>query len=35
MAKTVNDYPELKDLNVWIYINYDFAKADDKFLIKE
>lgn len=26
IVETVNDYPELKDLDVWIYVNYDFAK---------
>lgn len=26
IVETVNDYPELKDLDVWIHVNYDFAK---------
>lgn len=25
-VETVNSYPELKDLNAWVYVNYDFAK---------
>ena len=26
IVETVNDYPDLKDLNVWVHVNYDFAK---------
>ena len=26
IVETVNDYPELKDLDVWVHVNYDFAK---------
>ena len=25
-VETIKNYPELKDLNAWIYVNYDFAK---------
>ena len=26
IVETINDYPDLKDLNVWVHVNYDFAK---------
>lgn len=26
IVETVNDYPDLKDLNVSVHVNYDFAK---------